>query len=106
MIKQEEKNKEKFVLRNPDGSNGKDFQEITDYFLAQPQFRAAEFMGKFWVQIKTPNVQAAYEELEHCCFFNNISDNFFYNNGFDTLEVAQRMFTLYRTKAIFHPLNG
>ncbi len=86
-------------------SNKEDFDQIVEYFNSQPNYRILEFNGYFWLQMKLPNSQDEYTNLDQSYYYDLIQDKYIKENGYKTLEEAQKAYQLYITKGIIHPIQ-
>ena len=82
--------------------NEEDRQQLISYFESQPDFRIMEYCNRFFLQMKSPNIQAEYSKVEDCLFYDNVKDNYLPTIVFDSLEEARMAYLKYRTKAIIH----
>jgi hypothetical protein len=91
-----------FIFQNTDGTNGKDFDEIVEYFKNEPDFRILEYVDRFWIEVKIPNVQAEYLTLSQCRRYEPIKDIYLRDNGYYTLDEAEQAYLSYRTLPVVH----
>ena len=82
--------------------NETDKLEIIKHFEIAPQFRIFEFLGHFFLQMKYPNLQSKYDNLDDCLYYDNVKDSYMTDPKFKTLQEAQDAYIQYKKLPVIH----
>lgn len=82
--------------------NQEDKLAIVEAFKNAPDFRILQYINKFFIEIKKPNLQSKYNNLEDCYFYEPIKDSYLKEASFNSLKEAEEIYIAYRTKPIIH----